>query len=56
MDKEHIKSAGKKAEGEVKETVGEMTGDKSLQAKGKMDKAEGEAREFAGDVKDKLDS
>jgi len=52
MDKEHIKSAGKKAEGEVKETAGEVTGDKKLEAEGKKDKAEGKVREVAGDVKD----
>lgn len=52
MDKEHIKGALKKAEGEIKETAGEATDDKKLQAEGKIDKAEGEAREAAGDVKD----
>ena len=52
MDKEHIKGAAKKAEGEMKETAGEVTGDKKLQAEGKMDKAEGKVRETAGDVKD----
>ncbi|WP_291078037.1 CsbD family protein [Hyphomonas sp.] len=52
MDKEHIKGAAKKAEGEIKETAGEMTDNKKMQAEGKMDKAEGEVRETAGDVKD----
>ncbi|MEQ9436858.1 CsbD family protein [Hyphomonas sp.] len=54
MDKEHIKGAAKKAEGNVKEAVGKMTDDKSLELKGKADQVEGEARETAGDVKDKF--
>ena len=29
-----------------------MTGDKKTQAEGKLDKAKGEARQVAGDVKD----
>ncbi|MEO0714954.1 MAG: CsbD family protein, partial [Pseudomonadota bacterium] len=40
MDKEHIKGAAKKVEGELKETAGELTDDKSLQAEGKADKVE----------------
>lgn len=52
MDKEHIKGAAKKMEGSVKEATGKMTGDKSLEAKGKADKLEGEARKAAGDAKD----
>lgn len=52
MDKEHVKGAAKKAEGEIKETVGEMTDNKKMQAEGKIDKAEGEVRDTAGDVKD----
>ena len=52
MDKEHIKGAAKKAEGQIKETAGKMTGDKKMAADGKLDKAEGEARKAVGDVKD----
>jgi uncharacterized protein YjbJ (UPF0337 family) len=52
MDKEHVKGAADKASGAVKEGVGKAVGDKSLEAKGKIDKAKGEAREFIGDVKD----
>ena len=52
MDKEHIKSAAKKAEGTLKEETGKAVGDKSLEMKGKMDKAEGEVREKVGDAKD----
>jgi uncharacterized protein YjbJ (UPF0337 family) len=52
MDKEHVKGAADKASGAIKEGVGKAVGDKSLEAKGKLDQAKGEAREFVGDVKD----
>lgn len=52
MDKEHIKGAADKASGAIKEGVGKMTGDASLEAKGKLDKAKGEVRDTVGDVKD----
>ena len=52
MDKEHIKGAADKAKGAVKDAAGKMTGDKELQAEGKMDKAKGEAHKTAGDIKD----
>jgi uncharacterized protein YjbJ (UPF0337 family) len=54
MDKEHMKGAADKTSGAIKEGVGKAAGDKSMQAKGKLDKAKGEAREFAGDVKDAM--
>ncbi|HVV92232.1 MAG TPA: CsbD family protein [Hyphomicrobiales bacterium] len=52
MDKEHLKGAGKQAEGAVKDAVGGLTGNARLQAEGKADKLEGKAREKLGDVKD----
>lgn len=52
MDKEHLKGAADKASGAIKEGIGKATGDSSMEAKGKIDKAKGEAREFVGDVKD----
>lgn len=54
MDKEHIKSAAKKAEGQVKETTGKLTGDRKLEAEGKLKKAEGDVRKAVGDAKDAL--
>jgi len=54
MNKEHVKSDAKKAEGTLKEATGKAIGDKSLEMKGKLDKAEGEVREKVGDVKDKV--
>lgn len=52
MDKEHVKGAADKISGAVKEGIGKATGDASLEAKGKLDKAKGEARQVAGDIKD----
>lgn len=52
MDKEHIKGAADKAKGAIKDAAGQMTGDKGLQAEGKMDKAKGAAHTAVGDVKD----
>ena len=52
MDKEHIKGAADKVKGAVKDAAGKMTGDKDLQAEGKMDKAKGEAHKITGDIKD----
>jgi uncharacterized protein YjbJ (UPF0337 family) len=52
MDKEHVKSAGDKASGAMKEAAGKATDNKKLEAEGKLDKAKGAAREFIGDAKD----
>ena len=52
MDREHVKGAADKVKGAVKDAAGKMTGDKKLQAEGKIDKAKGEAHKAAGDVKD----
>jgi uncharacterized protein YjbJ (UPF0337 family) len=52
MDKEHVKGATDKAKGAIKDAAGKLTGDKELQAEGKMDKAKGAARSAVGDAKD----
>ena len=52
MDKEHVKGAADKAKGAVKDAAGKLTGDKELQAEGKMDKAKGAAHSAVGDTKD----
>jgi uncharacterized protein YjbJ (UPF0337 family) len=52
MDKEHVKGAADKAKGAVKDAAGKLTGDKELEAEGKMDKAKGSARQALGDAKD----
>ena len=52
MDREHVKGTADKAKGAVKETAGKVSGDKQLEAEGKLDKAKGQAHKVAGDVKD----
>ena len=52
MDKEHVKGAADKAKGAIKDAAGKMTGDKEMQAEGKLDKAKGSAHQAAGDIKD----
>ena len=38
--------------GTIKDAAGKLTGDKELQAEGKMDKAKGSAHSAVGDAKD----
>ncbi|SFK18714.1 CsbD family protein [Methylocapsa palsarum] len=52
MDKETVKGTMDKVKGAAKEAAGRMTGDKTLQAEGKADKAAGAARQTVGDIKD----
>jgi uncharacterized protein YjbJ (UPF0337 family) len=52
MDKERIKGGLEKATGTIKEKAGQMTGDRDMEAEGKMDKAEGKVRSSVGHVKD----
>jgi uncharacterized protein YjbJ (UPF0337 family) len=52
MDKEHVKGAADKAKGAIKDAAGKITGDKELQAEGKLDKAKGAAHSAIGDAKD----
>jgi uncharacterized protein YjbJ (UPF0337 family) len=47
-----VKGAAEKAKGAVKDAAGKITGDKKVQAEGKIDKVKGEAHHAAGDVKD----
>ena len=42
----------RQAKGAVKEAAGKVTGDKGLEAEGKVDKAKGDMHKAAGDVKD----
>lgn len=46
------KNAAEKVVGEVKEAVGEHTGDKDLQAEGKADQTKGSLKNAGEDVKD----
>jgi uncharacterized protein YjbJ (UPF0337 family) len=52
VDREHVKGAADKVKGAIKDTAGKVTGDKELQAEGKLDKAKGAAYDAAGDAKD----
>jgi uncharacterized protein YjbJ (UPF0337 family) len=52
MDREHIKGTADKAKGAIKDTAGKVTGDKEMEAEGKLVKAKGSAHKAAGDVKD----
>jgi uncharacterized protein YjbJ (UPF0337 family) len=52
MDREHVKGAVDNAKGAVKEAAGKVTGDKKLQAEGKIDKAKGATHNAVGDAKD----
>jgi uncharacterized protein YjbJ (UPF0337 family) len=52
MDREHVKGFAEKTKGSVKEGAGKLTGDKDMQAEGKVDKAKGSAHNVVGDVKD----
>jgi uncharacterized protein YjbJ (UPF0337 family) len=52
MDREHVKGAADKVKGAIKDTAGKVTGDRDLEAEGKLDKAKGSAHNLAGDVKD----
>jgi uncharacterized protein YjbJ (UPF0337 family) len=54
VDSEHVKGAADKAKGAIKDAAGKVTGDKELQAEGKLDKAKGAAHNAAGDAKDAL--
>jgi uncharacterized protein YjbJ (UPF0337 family) len=52
MDKQRIEGGLKKVTGTIKEKAGQMTGDRDLEAEGKMDKAEGKVRSAVGHAKD----
>jgi uncharacterized protein YjbJ (UPF0337 family) len=54
VDKEHVKGAADKAKGAIKDAAGKMTGDKEMQAEGKLDKAKGSAHQAVGDMKDAM--
>ena len=47
-EKEQIKGVGQQIKGKVKEEVGDLTDNKSLEIEGKMDKGIGRVREDVG--------
>lgn len=52
MGTDDIKNAGQDAAGNIKEGVGKVTGDQSLENEGKIDQVQAAAKEAAEDVKD----
>jgi uncharacterized protein YjbJ (UPF0337 family) len=52
MNKHQVKGMANQATGEVKEQVGKLTGDTSLQAKGHAREAKGKLQKKAGDAKE----
>lgn len=52
MDREHVKGAADKTKGAIKDAAGKFTGDRKLEAEGKLDKAKGAAHSAVGDAKD----
>ena len=50
-----LEGKGKDAKGKVKDAVGGLTGDSSLQAEGKMDQAKGKVQDAVGKAQRKLD-
>ncbi len=52
MSDNRIEGAGRKAAGAVKEAIGKVTGDKTLEAKGKIQKGLGSAQNAAGKAED----
>lgn len=54
MDKNRIEGTAKQAAGAVKQGVGKLTGNKSLQAEGVIEKAEGVIQSEFGKAKDAL--
>ena len=51
INKDQIKGRVKEAEGKIKEVAGELVGNQTLRAKGKVQGALGEAQAKFGDVK-----
>lgn len=54
MNKQQGKGTLQKAKGKTKEVTGRVTGDRSLEAKGKMEKAAGSVRKGYGDAKEEF--
>ncbi|KGR73060.1 CsbD family protein [Streptococcus phocae subsp. salmonis] len=54
MSEEKVNSKLEQAGGTLKEGVGKVTGDKSLETEGKVDKVVGKVKEVAADAKDSL--
>lgn len=54
-DEDRIRGTGNDLGGKIKEGLGKLTGDRSLESEGHMDQAKGKAQKALGDVKDAFD-
>ena len=54
VDHNRVEGAGDKAKGNIKEGVGNLTGDEKLKAEGKMDKAGGAVKNAVGGIADTI--
>lgn len=54
MDKDEVKGTAKEIKGGLKEVAGRVTGDKSTEVKGNIEKNVGTAQRKVGEVKDDL--
>jgi len=54
MDKDRIKGSAKQVDGTAKEALGKLSGDRKLEADGKIKKAEGTIQKALGKAKDSL--
>jgi uncharacterized protein YjbJ (UPF0337 family) len=52
MDKNRIEGAAKELKGTIKEVAGKLTGNRKLEAEGKVDKVAGEVQNTVGKGKD----
>jgi uncharacterized protein YjbJ (UPF0337 family) len=52
MTDQHVKGAVSTAKGTVNEGVGELSGDRKLETKGKVQQVQGKAQDRLGDVED----
>ena len=54
MDKDRFKGAAQKIKGSIEKTIGKITGNRKLEAEGKIDKAVGKLRSATGNAKDEI--
>ena len=54
MGNDKAKGLGKQVEGKAKEVAGVVSGNRKLEAEGKLKQAEGKGQETVGKVKDEL--
>jgi uncharacterized protein YjbJ (UPF0337 family) len=54
-DQDRTRGTANDLGGKIKEGMGKLTGDKSLESEGHMDQAKGKTQKALGDVKDAFD-